>query len=389
MAIIKGSPEPISFKTTNKIMEQMKNCICRIKFEEMLGTGFFCFIPYNNKKLPVMISNNHIIDEKILKNENISVEIDGEKKNIYLNDRKIYASHKYYITIIEINPEKDCIYNFLELDENIFIEKDLDIKYKDLNAYILQICKNDNSVSYGSIRDINENEGNLRHSCSTIEGSGGAPILNLRNLKIVGIHKGSSMNYNYNIGTFLKYPINEFINKYKDYIESIIESPKTFSNGNEENVVNIELKKEKEKNKELEEQIKKLKLLLNNNGNDINKYKDLNKDKQEDVIESFLKKDKEIEDLKSKLGRFPFELSQEEKLMSIIITSSDNKINCSIICKNTEMFYNIEAKFYQKYPDYSENENIFIFNGKKILKHKDLDYNKIKDNDIIIIMKNN
>lgn len=74
--------------------------------------------------------------------------------------------------------------------------------------------------------------------------------------------------------------------------------------------------------------------------------------------------------------------------MSIIIISDDRKINCSIICKNTEMFYNIETKFYQKYPQYSEYENSFIANGKKILKHKNLDYNNIKDNQMIIIKCN-
>ena len=394
MALIKGSSEPISYKTTNKIIETMKNCICRIKFEEIFGTAFFCFIPYKNKKLPVMISNNHIINENILKNDKISVEIYNENKTIYLTDRKIYTNRKYDITIIEINPEKDCIYDFLELEESILIEKDVELKYKDISIYILQIGENDNFVSYGILRDINQNEGKLRHLCSTISGSGGAPIINLKNLKIIGIHVGSNMNYKYNIGTFLKYPINEFINKNKDYLESIIESPNTFPLGLKENKISddeiniinfnkikneleIALNKEKEKNKKLEEQIIKLKLISNNNN--INNYKDFNKNKQDDVIVSLLKKDKEIEDLKTKLERFPFELSQREKLMSIIITSSDKKINCSIICKNTEMFYNIETKFYQKYPEYSENENNFFVNGKKILKHKSLDYNKIKD----------
>ena len=161
--------------------------------------------------------------------------------------------------------------------------------------------------------------------------------MNLRNLKIIGIHKGSNMKYNYNLGTFMKKPINEFINKYKDYIETIIESPKAnLLGGNIENKINkisseleISLNLEKEKNRELEEEIKKLKALLNNNN--INNYKDLNKGKQEDLIYSVLKKDKEIEDLKTKLARFPFQLLQGEKLMSIIIASFDDKIFCPII----------------------------------------------------------
>ena len=72
-----------------------------------------------------MISNNHVINENILENEKITLEINNEEKSIYLNDRIKYTNKEDDVTIIEINPEKDCIYNFLELDENIFYEKDL------------------------------------------------------------------------------------------------------------------------------------------------------------------------------------------------------------------------------------------------------------------------
>ena len=102
--------------------------------------------------------------------------------------------------------------------------------------------------------------------------------MNIRNLKIIGIHKGYLDDKDLNIGTSLKYPINEFIIQYKDYIESINELPMTFSIGINANIkkdelninnfkkLNIELenavKKEKEKNKDLEEQINKLKILF-------------------------------------------------------------------------------------------------------------------------------
>ena len=102
-------------------------------------------------------------------------------------------------------------------------------------------------------------------------------------------------------------------------------------------------------------------------------------------MESVLKKDKEIEDLKAKLGRFPFQLLEGEKLMSIIIISIDQKIHCSFICKNTDIFSSIETKLYQMHNEYSESENFFTVNGKKINRHKNLDYNQIKDKDIIIL----
>ena len=47
------------------------------------------------------------------------------------------------------------------------------------------------------------------YKCSTDNGSFGSPILNLQTNKVIGIH--SSINYN--IGTLLKLPIKDFINK--------------------------------------------------------------------------------------------------------------------------------------------------------------------------------
>ena len=49
------------------------------------------------------------------------------------------------------------------------------------------------------------------HNSSTDNGSFGSPILNLQTKKVIGIHNKSSINYN--IGTLLKLPIKDFINK--------------------------------------------------------------------------------------------------------------------------------------------------------------------------------
>ena len=49
------------------------------------------------------------------------------------------------------------------------------------------------------------------HNCTTDNGSFGSPILNLQTNKVIGIHNKSSINYN--IGTLLKLPIKDFINK--------------------------------------------------------------------------------------------------------------------------------------------------------------------------------
>ena len=109
-----------------------------------------------------------------------------------------------------------------------------------------------------------------------------------------------------------------------------------------------------------------------------------NKDKN-NYIENILEKDKEINKLKLKLSRIPYKLSEGEKLISIIFTSLDQKINYSVICKNTDIFSNIEKKLYDEYPEYGETENFFIANSYKVYRHKTLDDNNIKKNDKIIL----
>ena len=66
------SPKSISFEETENILVQMKKCICKIYKNGETGTGFFCKIPYPNqsKLLTVLITNNHVLNENDLKNNN-------------------------------------------------------------------------------------------------------------------------------------------------------------------------------------------------------------------------------------------------------------------------------------------------------------------------------
>ena len=108
-------PNPITIDSTRKILKQMENCICKINNYNGKGTGFFCYIldKKNNNKIPVLITNNHVINEKIIQeNDNILVSLnDEQEKKININlyeKRKIYTSDqdKYDTTIIEIKPGK-------------------------------------------------------------------------------------------------------------------------------------------------------------------------------------------------------------------------------------------------------------------------------------------
>ena len=120
---LENSPSPVTIEGTNTILNQLKTCVCKIENKLGNGTGFFCYIPYKNKKIKVMVTNYHVIDKNIISENNkikVSINDNKEKKIIKLDNKTIYTSEKYDTTIIEINSEKDTINNFLELDEEIF-----------------------------------------------------------------------------------------------------------------------------------------------------------------------------------------------------------------------------------------------------------------------------
>ena len=133
-----------------------------------------------------------------------------------------------------------------------------------------------------------------------------------------------------------------------------------------ENIIN-NLQNEK---KEFLYKNKQLNIEYNNINEQLNK---MNLESKEQLN----KKEKIIKELELKISQFPFDFSPGEKIMSIIFISFDQNIISSFICKNTDSFKVLENKFYEKYSEYKDLDNIFILNGRKINKDKTLDENKI------------
>ena len=90
-----------------------------------------------------------------------------------------------------------------------------------------------------------------------------------------------------------------------------------------------------------------------------------------------------------KLFRNYYKFSEGEKLISIKFISGEQDINYSLITKNTEKFFKIEALLYENYPKYAETENFFVIGGNKINKSKTLKENNINNNGIIALIVNN
>ena len=102
-----GSPEPVSLSCTQTILNQMRNCIFKIKIGKEIGSGFFCTIPYGKlNTINCLITNNHILNEKYYdENNTITLLLDDENTSKVIDltkERKTYFNHEYDITLIEI-----------------------------------------------------------------------------------------------------------------------------------------------------------------------------------------------------------------------------------------------------------------------------------------------
>jgi len=223
---IKDALRPITLPKQKEITRQMEKCVCKIHINGKNGTGFFAKIPYKNTFIKVLMTNNHVLDSNdILENKIITFSINNNIKDIKIGkDRKTYTSESLDTTIIEIKEKLDDLKNvidYIELDDiNLkyikennkdFSSQHLNNLYKDESLYILNYFGGKEIVvSYGFLMKIDESK--IYHKCSTDKGSSGSPILSLENNKLIGIHYGGLNNFNFNLGTFITFPIMEFQN---------------------------------------------------------------------------------------------------------------------------------------------------------------------------------
>ena len=208
----------------------MENCICKLYIKNYeIGIGFLCKFPFNNNLLPVLIIGKQYIFNNINNNKCIKLNINNEIKEIKIdNSRKIYIRHDKIIdiAIIEIKPNRDKIYNYLEIEENDIYknEKSLEFKYKNRAIYIIYYQNEEINVSYGLRNEI-KNKKNIYYYSKIEEGSSGSPILSLKTFKVIGMHYGNSQNIKLDFGILIKYVIDEF-NKNKKEINIIYKTNK-------------------------------------------------------------------------------------------------------------------------------------------------------------------
>mgnify|MGYP006873027863 CR=1 FL=1 len=120
-----------------------------------------------------------------------------------------------------------------------------------------------------------------------------------------------------------------------------------------------ELNPEKEENKKLDEQIQPL------------EFSKINNNQQDSYSINVNRKFKTID--------------HKEEIISVIFQTGDQSINRRLTCKKTDIFADIEKQLYNEYTKFKKLKTYSLCNGRQICKHKTLEENGIKDNDIIII----
>ena len=418
------SPELNNKISPNEIIH-LENCICKIKTKNLngYGLGFFCKIPFPNEShlLPVLITNDHILEkDDISIGNNITILLknsDEEKKIKIDKSRKTYSNDIYNITIIELK-KNELGNSFLELDDN------RNKKYIK-NIYMLNYLNGRKEISSSEIHFINGNNSTFIHLCQTKIEFLGAPIMNISNNKVIGMHKGQSEKYN--VGIFINNPISEFYSNIKK------EEKKKNENDDSSNKSNISKKLRNNINKfngkKGDKNITKIKEdnksenstnNSNNSNNNINQItntseqtKKLNKNLPEEIknenkyynsnipknINSQLKKENQT----TNKNNFPInEINNQNKEISnnfnISNMEDDKEINLIFLVINKELnldvkensiFNKVIEQLYSKYL-WLDNINIidYKFNGKSIEKEKTVKENGLKDNSNIELVEN-
>ena len=71
----------------------------------------------------------------------------------------------------------------------------------------------------------------------------------------------------------------------------------------------------------------------------------------------------------------------------VIFISNDQNIIYGIPCSSDDKFVEIEEILYREYPEYRGNNNIFLNNGKEIIRSKTINENNIKSGKPIMLIK--
>ena len=180
--------KPIEFRNMIRYLEK-KDAVCKLIAGH--GTGFFCKFKVNGRIMKALFTNNHVLDEDLIKeNSIIQLSHNDKIKEIKITyDRFKCTNDDLDYTCIEIFDNEDYN-NFLEIDDNIKCQNP-NVQYGNKLGVVYQFPDNqDISCGEGFIEGIKKvNDNNIIiHKIITDIGASGSPIVLSDNLKVIGIH---------------------------------------------------------------------------------------------------------------------------------------------------------------------------------------------------------
>ena len=302
-----------------------------------------------------------------------------------------YNKKRFYYNCKFISKD---IFDLIKDMIKIYIEKVKAVKCIFDKGEIIMLIKdgNDEVINIGNL-----GKGNVLKIKSTIEKGYLAPSIIFSKVKKMGykyiknnIEIFNSQNIDNNNISLNESKINLEINEKKN------ESEKPKSEDNQKYINQIEelkrqLLEEKENNNKLKSENKKLEQEnidfkkkseeeLEKFQNYINQLKNelINKNKE---IKNYILEINELKENKNEITT----IKPGEKIFSVLFMSqgSNEIVNYSMTCKNTELFVRLEERLYEDYPQFKKKEPVFMVDTRRILRFQTLDENKIKRNDII------
>ena len=208
-------PQFMDIDLSQFIINQSNKCCCKIAKGK--GSGFLCkiFLPNLTSLFSCLITNNHVLGkDDILKGKEINFSLENDKRyfSFIIDDSRItYTNKEFNFTIIEIKANDNLdINSFLEVDQNISDNNALNY-FQKRSIYLLHYPFGKNAgFSYGIIRNISKYNYIIYHNCFSEHASLGAPLINVLNKKVIGIHTGSIKQKSINTGISLKPVIDDF-----------------------------------------------------------------------------------------------------------------------------------------------------------------------------------
>ena len=180
--------KPIEFRNMIRYLEK-KDAVCKLIGGH--GTGFFCKFKVNGRIMKALFTNNHVLNENLIKeNSIIQLRHNDKIKEIKITyDRFKCTNKELDYTCIQILDNEDYN-NFFEIDDNINCQNP-NVQYGNKLGVVYQFPnEKDLSCGEGLIEGIkNANNTNIIiHKITTDFGSSGSPIVLSDNLKVIGIH---------------------------------------------------------------------------------------------------------------------------------------------------------------------------------------------------------